>query len=218
MTTPQETGAHAANPKGGGLLWLWLLLGTVVLGLAVWAIVEALDDDELEAGLVETEPAEEVEEEVVVVDPEVEASETIAPTPDATTEEVAEPSADASPAIGAVLVAGDVDALAVDADLAGLAGQPVEATGVEVIELVADEAFFVGPEAGETIMVRLPAFAGDEAPESPFVVEEGDVLSFTGSLEEIDEALLSELQLYDAAEELETGDFYVQVDEIAGVG
>ena len=52
---PQDTGAHAAGRKRGGrLLWLWLLLGTVALTLVVWAVAQLTDDgDELD----ETVPA-----------------------------------------------------------------------------------------------------------------------------------------------------------------
>ena len=39
-------------------------------------------------------------------------------------------------------------------------------------------------------------------------------MSFGGTLEQIDEEFLSSLQLYEPAEELETGDYYVQASEI----
>lgn len=210
MAAPRDTGAHAATEKrGGGLLWLWLLLGALVLGLVIWAIAAALDDDDddVDAGLpVVTDEVEEPEE-----PEETEATEDAEET--ATTEPAEPSSAD----VGVILV-GDVDILADETDLAALVGQPVEANTVEVRELVADEAFFVGPEVGQTVMVRLPAFAGEDETESPFSVEQGDTVSFTGTLQEIDDALLSELQLYNPAEELETGQVYVQVEDISGVG
>lgn len=217
---PQDTGAHAANEKkGGGLLWLWLLLGAIALALIVWLIAELVDDegDELEEALpVATEEVtEEVTSEVTVEAPPATVEETTTSTSTATETTTVPP---AVPVLGAVLV-GDVDVLtAAPEDLSALVGQPVTAESVQVVELVADEAFYVGPEAGSTVLVRLEEFAGDDAPESPFEVEEGGTVSFTGTLEEIDEALLSSLTLYDPAEELELGDYYVQADEISGVG
>jgi hypothetical protein len=231
MAAPRDTGAHAATEKrGGGLLWLWLLLGALVLGLVIWAIAAALDDDDddVDAGLpVVTDEVEEPEETEATEDAEetatTEATEdaeetaTTEATEDAEETATTEPAEPSSADVGVILV-GDVDILADETDLAALVGQPVEANTVEVRELVADEAFFVGPEVGQTVMVRLPAFAGEDEPESPFSVEQGDTVSFTGTLQEIDDALLSELQLYNPAEELETGQVYVQVEDISGVG
>jgi hypothetical protein len=219
MAAPRDTGAHAATEKrGGGLLWLWLLLGALVLGLVIWAIAAALDDDDddVDAGLpVVTDEVEEPEETEATEDAEETA--TTEATEDAEETATTEPAEPSSADVGVILV-GDVDILADETDLAALVGQPVEANTVEVRELVADEAFFVGPEVGQTVMVRLPAFAGEDEPESPFSVEQGDTVSFTGTLQEIDDALLSELQLYNPAEELETGQVYVQVEDISGVG
>ncbi len=122
-----------------------------------------------------------------------------------------------APALGPVLV-GDVDVLAATPEeLSALVGQQVTADSVQIVELVADEAFYVGPEVGSTILVRLQEFAGDDAPESPFEVEEGGTVTITGTLEQIDQELLSSLQLYNPAEDLELGSYYVQADEISGV-
>ncbi len=233
MAAPQNTGAHAVTAKrGGGLLWLWLLLGALALALVIWAIAAALDDDDDEFEAAVPIATEEVEEPDTTEDAEAEETEATATAEEteatATAEETAatataeetvtaEPAVPGSAPVGAVLI-GDVDILTDDTGVLELVGQPVEANTVEVRELVADEAFFVGPEAGQTIMVRLPAFAGEDDPESPFSVEEGATVSFTGTLQEIDEALLGELQLYDPAEDLETGEVYVQVEEISGVG
>ena len=79
---------------------------------------------------------------------------------------------------------------------------------------MADEAFYVGPEAGQTILVRLQNFAGQDDAESPVQVEAGDTVSFTGALQEVDEEFLAELQLYQASDELETGDFYIQAEDL----
>lgn len=217
---PQETGAHAANEKkGGGLLWLWLLLGAIALALIVWLIAELVDDgDELEETLpVATEEVtEDATEEATVAAPPATVEETTTSTSTATETTTVPPPAPA-PAPGVVLV-GDVDVLtAAPEDLSALVGQQVTAESVQVVEVVADEAFYVGPEVGSTVLVRLEEFAGDDAPESPFQVEEGDTVSLTGTLEQLDEALVSSLTLYDPAEELELGEYYVQVDEISGV-
>lgn len=225
MTTP-DTGSHAAaGEKKGGLLWLWLLLGAIALGLAIWALVELLDDDdELEAAVVPEEtvvvPTETVEgtapDPTVTVEDlttaTVTTTETAAPTGDpVTTETVEAPPAPAGPVLLADVLAAGPD------ELAALVGRPVTAESVQVVELVADEAFYVGPGEGSTILVRLVPFAGAEAPESPFQVEEGSDVDFTGTLEPLTPELVSSLRLYDPAEELELGDYYVQVEEITGV-
>lgn len=238
MTAPQNTGSHAVTEKrGGGLLWLWILLGALVLGALIWGIAAALDDedDELEAApqeaanIVEDPDAEELgveggidtldepEEAVGTDDPTLVPGTddpTVAPGTDAPT---VAPGTDAPTLAPGVLLVGDVDAFAGDADLVALVAQPVQAMSVEVQELVSDEAFFVGPGVGETVLVRLADFAGEGASESPFVVEAGDTVSFSGTLEQIDDELLAELQRYDPSEEFETGDVYVQVEDISGV-
>lgn len=101
------------------------------------------------------------------------------------------------------------------ADLAALVGEPVKADTVTVIAVPADEAFFVGPDPSQAMLVRLPEFAGES--ESPFNVQEGEQVSFSGTLEQVDEALLSELQLPAGAPELQAGDFYIQAEETSSV-
>lgn len=229
MTAPQNTGSHAVTEKrGGGLLWLWILLGALVLGALIWGIAAALDDedDELEAvppedaNIVEDPDAEElgVEGGIDTLDEPEEAVGTDDPTIEPDTDAPTLASGTDAPTLApGVLLVGEVDAFAGDTDLVALVAQPVQAMSVEVQELVADEAFFVGPAVGETVLVRLADFAGEGASESPFVVEAGDTVSFSGTLEQIDDELLAELQLYDPSEEFETGDVYVQVEDISGV-
>ncbi|MCZ2815280.1 hypothetical protein [Modestobacter sp. VKM Ac-2984] len=199
MTDPRTSGATVAAAKKRPI-WPWLLLAALIAALALWWLIAEFtgDDDDLDVG---ADTGAVVEETTTVTETEVTGTETETPaaTPDI--------------GLGAVLI-GDLDALAPDVDLSASVGEPVEANSVEVQAVVADEAFFVGPEAGQTIMVRLEPFGGTGDEESPFEVQEGDTVSFSGTLEEIDEEFLSSLQLYTPAEDLETGDYYVQASEI----
>ncbi|MCI2239435.1 hypothetical protein MO973_00975 [Paenibacillus sp. TRM 82003] len=218
MSEPHDNGAHAAEEKKGSRWWLWLLLALIALALIVWAVLAFTGDDE---------------DDVDAVDPQTTASAPVTPTDDGTTPSATpststtasgDPTATATATsdptatavAGAVLVGG-VDVLTDGTDLTTLVGQQVQATEVEVTEVVADEAFYVGPQAGQTVLVRLPEFAGADAAESPFTVEQGDVVSFTGSLAEVDDALLSELRNYDPAPDLQVGSVYVQAEQISGV-
>lgn len=201
MTAPRTTGASAAGEKDKRTLWPWLLLAAIIAGLLIWWLVESLDDDD---DLVDADAPAVVEETIDPVAP-------VAPVAPVDPVDPVDPAA-----VGVILV-GDVDVLAPDADLSALVGETVEADTVEVAAVVADEAFYVGSEPGQTIMVRLPEFAGENAPESPFEIQEGEQVSFTGTLQEIDEELLSQLQLFEGTPTVETGDFYVQVDEISSV-
>jgi hypothetical protein len=205
MTTPRTTGATAAGAGEKRTLWPWLLLAALIAGLLLWWLIASLDDDgddlDTDATTAVTETTEAVEDDL---DPtETEATEDAAPTSPTTVDVVP---------VGFVYV-GDVDVLDPAADVGALAGEQVEANTVDVVQLVADEAFYVG-EPGRTIMVRLENFAGEGAPESPFEVEVGDQISFTGTLREIDDAFLSELQLFEGVEQVELGDYYVQADDI----
>ncbi|WP_432483427.1 hypothetical protein [Kineococcus esterisolvens] len=218
MSAPHETGSHAAEEESGSRKWLWLLLAAIAAALILWAILALTGDDE---------------DDVDAVDPQTTASAPVTPTDDESTpsatpstsataggDPTATATATSDPAAtavaGAVLVGG-TDVLTSGTDLTTLVGQQVQATEVEVTEVVADEAFHVGPQAGQTVLVRLPQFAGADAAESPFTVEQGDVVSFTGSLAEVDDALLSELRNYNPAPDLQVGSVYVQAEEISGV-
>ena len=202
MTAPRTTGATAAGDNEKRPIWPWLLLAAAIAALLLWWLVAALGDDgeEFEPGA-----------EVGVEEPVDRADADAADAEDATDETPAGP----APATAGAVLVGDVDVFDPAADLAALVGRPVEADTVTVIAVPADEAFFVGPEPSQALLVRLAEFAGDT--ESPFDVQEGEQVSFTGTLEQVDEALLSELQLPQGSPELQAGDFYVQADETSSV-
>lgn len=205
MSIPPDTGSHAAEQRRGGLSWLWILLAVILAAIAAWWLFGVLaDDEDPEAA---PTAAEEVEE---PVDSEPTLTDETTPEGTPADDDTAAPTGETAPPDARVVV-GDVDLFTADVDLASLVGESVEAEGAEVQAVVADEAFFVGPEPDRTVLVRLPEFAGGQ--ESPFDVQEGDEVSFTGTLEEVDEALLSELQLDDPPQ-VETGDVYVQVEEL----
>ncbi|TWH75108.1 hypothetical protein [Modestobacter roseus] len=200
MTTPRrDTGATVAAAKKRPV-WPWILLAALIAALLAWWLIAEFtgDDDD-----VDPSASSVVEETTVATETEV-----------STETETASPTSGTDIGLGVVLI-GDLDALAPDVDLSASVGEPVEANTVQVQAVVADEAFFVGPEAGQTIMVRLQPFGGSDDSESPFEVQEGDTVSFSGTLEQIDEEFLADLQLYQPAEQLETGDYYVQASEIS---
>ncbi len=76
----------------------------------------------------------------------------------------------------------DVLALAAAPDaagsLAGVTGQPVTATGVQVLSVPADEGFWVGSSDTQRVWVQLTGEAG----ESPYQVQEGDRVDFEGTV------------------------------------
>lgn len=205
MTDPRTTGATSVAKKR--TIWPWALLALVVAGLLIWWLVAALtgDDDDTESS---ASPASTSQE--ATTTPE-ESESTGTPT---------ETSASTSPGsvpvvvpAGAVL-AGGIDVLDPDADLSGSIGDPVHGEQVQVRSAIADEAFYVGPEVGRTVLVRLQPFAGTGEPESPTAYEEGDTVTFDGTIEQVDQEFLSDLQLYDPSTQLSTGDWYVQASEV----
>lgn len=187
--------------------WLAWLLGLLLLALLAFALLFLFDDDDDDEG-------DDVATAPVTQDAEVTDEADVAD----------EPGEDADPVVVDVgdvpagsARAGEVDVFADQVTGPEVVGQTITANQVRVQELVADEAFYVGPEVGNTILVRLANFAGEAAPESPFSVEAGDDVNFTGQLQEVDDAFLAELELFDGADGLELGDFYVQVDQITSV-
>lgn len=188
MTAPREPQTGAVPVKSkGGVPWWLIALAVLLVALLIWVLFAAFDDDD---GGVDAAPPVTTGQAVVV---------------------------DVGDVPAGTAMAGDVDVFADGVAPPALVGDTVTGNAVLVQELVADEAFYVGPEQGNTILVRLEKFAGEGSQESPFSVEAGDKVSFTGELREIDEEFVSQLQLYDPAEELELGDYYVQIDEISSV-
>jgi len=220
MSAPQPTGSHPIDgERRKSRWWLWLLLAALLIALLIWAITALTGDDEEEA----TAPMTTSSAPATTADPEESVSPSTPAVPSTTDgsttgETSAPPAPDAAAgAVAGTVVVGSVDVLTSGTDLETLAGQPAEGTDVQVTEVVADESFYVGPEAGETVLVRLPAFAGADAPESPFTVEQGDVVSFSGTLAQVDDALLADLRNYDPSTELQVGSVYVQAEQISGV-
>ena len=78
--------------------------------------------------------------------------------------------------------------------LAGLAGQPVTATGVRVLSVPADEGFWLGTSEAERVWVQLTGEAG----ESPYQVQEGDLVDLEGSVVEHETAFPGEVGVDDA--------------------
>jgi hypothetical protein len=80
------------------------------------------------------------------------------------------------------------------AALGGLAGQPVTATGARVLSVPADEGFWLGTSETERVWVQLTGEAG----ESPYQVQEGDLVDFEGTVEAHDAAFAEQAGVDDA--------------------
>ena len=117
----------------------------------------------------------------------------------------AAPSSSAAPSGGATgggqVVTADgrsVLALAAGTDaaaaLGGLTGQPVSATGARVLSVPADEGFWLGTSETERVWVQLTGEAG----ESPYQVQEGDLVDFEGTVEAHDAAFTEQAGVDDA--------------------
>ena len=78
--------------------------------------------------------------------------------------------------------------------LAGLAGRPVTATGTRVLSVPADEGFWLGTSETERVWVQLTGEAG----ESPYQVQEGDLVDLEGMVVEHDAAFPEETGVGDA--------------------
>jgi len=79
--------------------------------------------------------------------------------------------------------------------LAGLEGQDATAAAVQVLAVPADEGFWVGSSESERVWVQLTGEAG----ESPYQVEEGDSVDFTGVVVGHGEGFASEVGVDEAA-------------------
>lgn len=224
-STPEPRGSFAVDgeeERRKSPWWLWLLLAALLLALLIWALTAFTGDDEPEELAAPVAPSTAPAIPLPPVAP-VPPQPGVSSIPDVPTTPATTPSATASagattaPDADGAVVAGGVDVLTSDTDLTTLVGEPAVGTEVEVTEVVGDETFYVGPEAGQTVLVRLPEFAGEGAAESPFTVEQGDTVSFTGTLAEVDDELLDDVRNYDPSTELEVGSVYVQAEEISGV-
>ena len=69
--------------------------------------------------------------------------------------------------------------------LSALAGQPVEARGVAVQSVVADEGFWVGSDQARRVFVFLTLQARSRPGESPFQVRAGQSVDLTGTLKAV---------------------------------
>lgn len=215
MTTPHNTGSVRVDERNGRPAWLPWLIGLLLLGLLALLLLFLLDDDDDDVDVDTPAVSQQVEPDAEVEPVVPEDPEPVVPDEPTALDDI---DIDVTDVPAGAVQAGDVDVFGDQVEGTDIVGQTVTANEVLVQELVADEAFYVGPEVGNTILVRLQSFAGEDAPESPFQVEQGGRVTFSGELRELDEQLLSELRLYNPAEELEVGDYYVQVDQISSVG
>ena len=80
------------------------------------------------------------------------------------------------------------------AALAGVEGQEATATGAQVLSVPADEGFWVGSSETDRVWVQLTGEAG----ESPYQVQEGDAVDFTGTVTAHGEGFADEVGVDDA--------------------
>ncbi|MDT0274761.1 hypothetical protein [Blastococcus goldschmidtiae] len=194
MTAPRTTGATAAGEHDKRTLWPWLLLATLLAGLLVWWLVAAMDGDGDD------------------VDPG--ASTAIEETSDPAGDD-AESTADAATPVGGTFLVDGRGLFDPSTDLAASVGRTVEADTVFVVAVVADDAFLAGRDASQNILVRLTGSAGGGG--LPSDLRAGEQISFSGTLAQVDQALLSELALFAEAPDIQPGDYYVRAEEISPV-
>lgn len=147
--------------KAGGW-WLWLL-GLLLAGLVVWALIALFDDDETTAA---------------------------APAPDTTAAPTLTPPGTAAPAMTPPTEVGvpvtDLDAIVAAADPAALVGRRVELTDVTVRSVVGDKTFWVGPSDGQQAFVfLLEETSSNSAVEGQVDVNPGQQVSITGVVEKL---------------------------------
>ena len=99
------------------------------------------------------------------------------------------------------------------AGLGGIAGETATATGVQVLSVPADEGFWVGSSDTERVWVQLTGAAG----ESPYQVQEGDVLDFEGAVVAHDQAFPTEVGVDEAsgAAQLTEQGHHIEVEKSA---
>ena len=175
-----------------GAWWLWALLAAVLVAIVLFALLSQGDDDdavgtadqtETEAGAVETVPEDTAIEDTTIEDTAPEAPAETTPDTTATTEAAdggaAAPGGDA----GTVTAEDGTDLFTViqgdagDAErLAPYADQDVQGRGVEVLDVVEGEGFWIGTSDQQQIFAHAPA---DTAAE----VQVGQRITFDGFLE-----------------------------------
>ena len=173
-----------------GAWWLWALLAAVLIAIVLFALLSQGDDDddavgtadqtETEAGAVETVPEDTAIEDTTIEDTAPEAPAETTPDTTATTE--AADGGDAGDG-GTVTAEDGTDLFTViqgdagDAErLAPYADQDVQGQGVEVLDVVEGEGFWIGTSDQQQIFAHAPA---DTAAE----VQVGQRITFDGFLE-----------------------------------
>ncbi len=196
---------RGATPVGGGdrgggrrrgLVTGALLLAAIV---ALLLLLSQCTGDDPEAG---SDPAAQTSS--ATADPSGSAS--AGPSSGSPTPSSAAPDSSAAPSGGAATGGGQVVTadgrsvlpLAAGSDaataLGGLTGQPVTATGVRVLAVPADEGFWLGTSETERVWVQLTGEAG----ESPYQVQEGDLVDLEGTVEAHDAAFPEQAGVDDA--------------------
>lgn len=168
--------AEPRRRRAGWLIPLLALLGLLLLGLLLWALLHNSSKKTPKAAVAASPTA-------TAITPPTATPSAALTTPAAAP---ATPTAGAGAGAGAgaaagagTLLAGGQKVLPATGPLGTLsryAGKPVTATGVPVQSVPADEGFWVGSSTKDRVWVQLTGQAG----ESAYTVKKGDRISFTG--------------------------------------
>lgn len=213
--------------------WIWLIVALIVLGL-IWAIFEALDNEE--AAAVAPVPTAAISDQTVVdptpaFDDTDEAAAVITPVPTTIPRSPTPATGAASPVPAAAGEQTDTDQtmlitpepltdlafLLTAPDPEALIGRRVTLENVRVLSVPGDVAFWVGPNANEQLLVILDETAtpGDPTTEGRYDINPGQIITiygearaFPGVEEAIEQWNVSDEQL------LEQQSVYVNADQI----
>lgn len=196
--TPRPPGATSVGERKKSRKGLWLALAAIAAVLALLLLLSQCggEDDPQPTGSASTSSA---------ATPSSSPSGTSSPPAGSAASTATSAPATSAPAGGAAqpgsIVTADSRsvlelAAATDpaAGLAAATGQAATGSAVQVLTVPADEGFWVGTSDAERVWVQLAGVAG----ESPYTVQEGDTVDFTGTVVTHDAGFAEQVGVDDA--------------------